>query len=382
MSGVLVIVPCGQKKIWDRSPSAGPTAAKDAFIGPPFGINKAYAEQFGKAWVILSAKYGFIDPDFTIAEPYNITFKKKRSGPITTTHLRKQIDELQLDRYTTVIGLGGKEYRKAIELAFAGRRPKLCFPFSGMPIGKAMQATKKAIVANDQVCKRQSHRMDDKLNVTSVSDLCHLLHHLVNGLQVHRFPYDESQIPENGIYVLFEEGELAHGTSRIVRIGTHTGLNQLRSRLKQHFLNEVKDRSIFRKNIGRCLLKQANDPFLKFWELDLTSHAARVAHAAKIDFNKQAQIERQVSEYIQSHLRFVVIEIQEKDQRLALESKLISTVSLCSDCGPSAEWLGRHSPKNKIVLNGLWQVNELRKTPLTARELEKLRLSIGGDATA
>jgi hypothetical protein len=64
--------------------------------------------------------------------------------------------------------------------------------------------------------------------------------------------------------------------SRIVRIGTHTGANQLCSRLKQHFLNEMKDRSIFRKNIGRCLLKQANDPFLEFWELDLTSHAARL----------------------------------------------------------------------------------------------------------
>ena len=51
------------------------------------------------------------------------------------------------------------------------------------------------------------------------------------------FPFDKQEIPENGIYILFEKGEFAHSTNRIVRIGTHTGDNQLRSRLFQHFLN-------------------------------------------------------------------------------------------------------------------------------------------------
>ena len=74
-----------------------------------------------------------------------------------------------------------------------------------------------------------------------------------------------------GIKLLFEKGETAHGMDRIVRIGTHTGKNQLRSRLKQHFIKEDKDRSIFRKNIGRSLLNRDKDPFLEQWEIDLTS---------------------------------------------------------------------------------------------------------------
>lgn len=222
--------------------------------------------------------------------------------------------------------------------------------------------------------------MNASLETATVDHICHSLHHLLRGLPVCRFPYQESQIPKNGIYVLFEGGELAHGTDRIVRIGTHTGNNQLRSRLKQHFLNENKDRSIFRKNIGRCLLKQDNDPFLAFWELDLTTSAAKAVHAGKIDFKKQSEIERRVSEYIQGHLRFVAFEVRDKDRRLELESKLISTVSLCGDCGPSAEWLGRLSPNSKIVLSGLWQVNELRKTPLTLDELQELRRSLGVEA--
>ena len=68
-----------------------------------------------------------------------------------------------------------------------------------------------------------------------------------------------------GALVLFEKSEKAHDVDRIVRIGTHTGQDNLKSRLKEHFINEVKDRSIFRKNIGRCLLR--NDPFLQDWEL-------------------------------------------------------------------------------------------------------------------
>lgn len=155
MKGALVIVPCGQKKVWDRFPSAGPTAAGNAYTGPPFGINKTFAKKFGETWIILSAKYGFISPSFLIPQPYNITFKNRRTGPITTAQLREQIQNDDLTRFATVIGLGGKEYRKAIELAFAGVAAQLCFPFSGLPIGKAMQATKCAIATNDPMWERK-----------------------------------------------------------------------------------------------------------------------------------------------------------------------------------------------------------------------------------
>lgn len=211
------------------------------------------------------------------------------------------------------------------------------------------------------------------LNAAPVHQVCDELHRLLNEVTVFGFPFPENQIPQNGIYVLFEEGELAHGGRRIVRIGTHTGNNQLRSRLKQHFLNENKDRSIFRKNVGRCLLNRDHDPFLESWELDLTSRAARDQYAGKIDFRKQSQIEVQVSEYIRNHFRFVTLEVRDKTKRLELESKLTSTLSLCDQCGPSDKWLGRHSPKSKIQSSGLWQVNELHKTPLSSDELHELR---------
>jgi len=57
--------------------------ARFVYTGTPFLINKRYAEHFGSDWVILSAKYGFIGPDFMIPEDYNITFNDLKSNPIT-----------------------------------------------------------------------------------------------------------------------------------------------------------------------------------------------------------------------------------------------------------------------------------------------------------
>src|SRR3989344_2894303 len=108
--------------------------------------------------------------------------------------------------------------------------------------------------------------------------MCESLHTWVRMLPIFRFPFDGEEISANGIYFLFEKGERAHGGARIVRVGTHTGEGQLLSRLKQHFITPNKDRSIFRKNIGRALLSCDEDSFLADWELDLTSAAARARH--------------------------------------------------------------------------------------------------------
>jgi len=206
---------------------------------------------------------------------------------------------------------------------------------------------------------------------------CHSMHQWFNKMKKFDFPFEEKNLPLNGIYILFEKGEYAHGTCRIVRVGTHTGNNQLISRLKQHFLKENKDRSIFRKNIGRCLLNKEKNPFLKQWELDLTTKTAKEKYAGKVDFQKQHKIEKKVSEYIQNNFNFVVFKVDEKVRRLDLESKIISTISWCEECKPSSNWLGLFSPKEKIKESGLWLVNELYKEPLSNDEMKELKKLLG-----
>lgn len=205
-----------------------------------------------------------------------------------------------------------------------------------------------------------------------MSDICLCLHKLFNSLPIHSYPIDFSQIPKNGIYILFESGECAHGGNRIVRIGTHTGDNQLRSRIKQHFIQENKDRSIFRKNIGRALLNRSSDPFLEQWDLDLMTREAKRRYLPGVDLVKQQQIERSVTEYMRQHFNFSVFQLNQKDDRLFWEARIISTVSLCDECRPSPTWLGNSSPKDKIREGGLWLVNELYKQSLSPEEFTQL----------
>jgi hypothetical protein len=205
-----------------------------------------------------------------------------------------------------------------------------------------------------------------------MSKLCKQVHLLFSARQAFPFPFNPAKFPKNGIYVLFENGETAHGAKRIVRVGTHTGDDHLRLRLRQHFMQDSKDRSGFRKMIGGALLQRESDPFLTQWELDLTTQEAKEKNP-NIDFKRLAEVENKVTEYIQKHFELCVIEVKEKADRLELESKIISTISRCDECKPSTGWLGLQSPKEKIRESGLWLTNELYKTQLVESDIEKLK---------
>jgi hypothetical protein len=208
-----------------------------------------------------------------------------------------------------------------------------------------------------------------------IEKICSELHKIVHSEKRYTFPFRENEIPLNGIYILFEKGEYGHQGDRIVRVGSHTGNNQLRSRLKQHFLLENKDRSIFRKNIGRAILNKNQDPFLNDWDLNLTATDNKKQCSRSEYLLKCQEVEKQVSDYIQHNFSFVVFEIEEKELRLELEQKLISTVSLCTECRPSEQWFGYYSPKEKIRESGLWLVNHLYKTPLEQVDLKHFMAS-------
>jgi hypothetical protein len=207
--------------------------------------------------------------------------------------------------------------------------------------------------------------------------ICERLHKIFNALKRHRFPFDESLVPKNGIYVLFENGERAHGDcDRIVRIGTHTGKDNLPQRLIEHFLKENKDRSIFRKNIGRALLNQKQDAFLKQWEIDLTSNVARRQYAGQIDLKRLSQVEKTVSAVIRDFFTFCVFRVDDKQYRLELEEHMIAAVNYCDSCNPSKTWLGNHSPKSQIKESGLWLVQGLNGRKMGTEDLEILEQTI------
>ena len=186
-----------------------------------------------------------------------------------------------------------------------------------------------------------------------MTSLTYRLHKLFNEQYRFCFPFKdkENEIPRNGIYVLFEKGETFKDMDRIVRVGTHTGENQLRSRLNQHFVKENKNRSIFRKNIGRCFLNKDKNQYLALWELDITSKANKEKNLKLLDLNFEKQLETRISDYIQTNFSFCVLQVEKKDQRLFWESKIVSTLAKSVELRPSKNWLGKYSTKNLFLIN-------------------------------
>ena len=344
----IILVSCVSKKLSQKA------KAKELYISPLFKLNLQYAQSLQPDRIfILSAKYGLLDLNEEI-EPYNETLNKKSDKEIKSWAEKvlgqlKKVADLEKDEF---IFLAGEKYRRYILQEIKSYKT----PLENLGIGKQLKFLKEN---------------------TAGKNFCEELHKIFNDMKKYKFPFNEQEIPKNGIYILFEKNEFAHKTNRIVRVGTHTGQNQLLSRLQQHFLNENKDRSIFRKNIGRALLNKGKDHFLKQWEIDLTTKEAKDTILASIDLNKQKQVEKQVSRYIQENFSFVVFPVDSEEKRLEIESKIISTISLCENCKPSASWLGLFSPKDKIKESGLWLVNELYKSPLADKEIEELKRIIG-----
>lgn len=151
MSKKLVIIPCGQGKIWDATPDAGPVQAANAYTGAPFKVNREYAQRFADRWIILSAKYGFIDPDFIIPGPYNVTFKRRSPELVTLDILKQQASSMGLNAFKEIIGLGGQEYRAMIHMVFQDAGATIIFPFAGLALGEGMAAIKQALYLDQAV---------------------------------------------------------------------------------------------------------------------------------------------------------------------------------------------------------------------------------------
>jgi len=210
----------------------------------------------------------------------------------------------------------------------------------------------------------------------TLSQLCQSLHERLASLRMIRYPFSLDQLPENGIYFFYEDGELwGHGGERprIVRVGTHKEGN-FRTRVKEHFLigetelvlgptrGAPKDRSIFRKNIGRALLNRSKDDYLRIWEIDFMKTINREKYGHLRDIEKEQQIESEVTQILRQHLSFRFIPLEGQSRRMGkagLESRLIATLAGCGQCKPSASWLGNYSPKAQIRDSGLWLVQHL-----------------------
>lgn len=226
-----------------------------------------------------------------------------------------------------------------------------------------------------------------------MSELCKWLHQQLEQLPLIKYPFNTTNLPENGIYFFYEEGEnWGHGSAhpRIVRVGTSKDGN-LRKRIAEHFLLDEskmnfdaskpapRERSIFRKNIGRALLNQRKDAYLTIWEIDFTTHEAREEYAHFRDIAKEKALEAEITSVLRSKFSFRVIEFTGQAKRMGstgLESVLIGTLARCPFCQPSTNWLGRTSPKPEIANGKLWLIQHLNANSINALDKAAIQIAI------
>lgn len=129
----LFIVSCTKKKIWsEQSFTTDYISARNAYTGENFTSflvwgQKVNLEERGFNWMIMSGKYGFIEPNHPISN-YDVFLGDPRYFGISDESLKNQVrqkrwwkgKELTLNDFSTIICINCKEeYTKKIEYAFS-----------------------------------------------------------------------------------------------------------------------------------------------------------------------------------------------------------------------------------------------------------------------
>jgi uncharacterized protein DUF6884/GIY-YIG catalytic domain-containing protein len=132
--GDLLLVTCVKEK------RDTPCAARDLYISPLFGKQRAYAERLGVPWFILSAEHGLVAPDEWLA-PYD------RYLPHTPAPYRTAWGRWVAERLDLLAGpLGGQvveihassEYVAAIAEHLAAKGAVLLQPLQGLTLGQRL----------------------------------------------------------------------------------------------------------------------------------------------------------------------------------------------------------------------------------------------------
>lgn len=155
---VLNIVACSRAKIWkDKNVDIKSCPARAAYKGGMFkqAIN-CFTDLKNRTgveprWVILSAKYGFIEPGQEISD-YDVSFSNRddKHNVIVDTKLLAQWKEKELERFHVYFLWGAEAYAKhicSILYKMGNNNVKFIAPALNLPIGKAQQALKNFRIA-------------------------------------------------------------------------------------------------------------------------------------------------------------------------------------------------------------------------------------------
>ena len=127
---MLGIIPCSKEKIWDLEPHRGAVHAKEAYRSAFHRYARCYALEHCEQYIIFSAKYGLMEPEFSIEGPYDITFSRPDDPVISMETLKKQAFLYQ--HFSSVLVLCPWAYAEKLSQAFEDVPTRLIFPLKGV----------------------------------------------------------------------------------------------------------------------------------------------------------------------------------------------------------------------------------------------------------
>ena len=159
------------------------------------------------------------------------------------------------------------------------------------------------------------------------------------------------------------------------------GNTGLKRRLKDHFIAENKDGSIFRKNIGKAILNKSNHPYLNVWNINTSKSENIALLGSRYDPAFQKMVEKSVTNYMREHFSFICFPVATEQERLRLEEGIISALNIAKNFTASSEWFGRHSTEYEIIKSGMWLKQGLDGIPLTEKEYERILMLCSVDGS-
>ncbi|KGL40682.1 hypothetical protein HCJ57_10360 [Listeria booriae] len=128
---IMIIIPSGKPKIWDKQSDLGAVKASEAYTGNFHRLCKAYAETFDGDYLILSPKYGFLKPDSLVLGTYDVRFTARGVTPETIglEALTQQWQALGIQQ-ASITMLGGQKFKPLLEQITNGKQV-FSFPLHG-----------------------------------------------------------------------------------------------------------------------------------------------------------------------------------------------------------------------------------------------------------
>ena len=81
---------------------------------------------------------------------------------------------------------------------------------------------------------------------------------------------------------------------------------------------------------------------------------------------------RLLGRYANKSFSCAILQLDDKEARLTTESRMLSTIAKCSECGAPQHWLGNHHPNLIIRKSGLWNTQGLNGVLYTLEEVAAL----------